>query len=214
MHRVNHGREPRDLKRIRTTYTPRWVQYYSMGVGKKPTDSYWRSFHNPLKGVFQGICGYCEERRKGEIDHFRPKKRFPHLVYSWSNWIFACHECNNAKLDKWPDTGYVDPCARFETGYPDRYFVFDTQTGQILPNPSRNSHTRHKAQETINALHLNDAYHLTNRLEWLVLFSASISNSPNNLTVETKQNIKRFTSRQVQYSSIVRVWLSERGFTY
>lgn len=112
MHAVDRGPEPSDLKAIRKQYTPGWVAYYPGKTRKKPTDSRWQDFHGKLSEAFNGICGYCEDECKGEVDHFRPKKTFPKQVYWWTNWVFACHECNNKKGEKWTAGGYVDPCAK------------------------------------------------------------------------------------------------------
>ena len=119
MHWIDRGPEPRGLGEIRERYTPRWIGHYRDSVETKPTDSRWRDFHDELEQRFFGLCGYCESIDKGEVDHFHPKSRFPESVYDWSNWIFACHDCNQAKGDKWPGGGYVDPCAMDESCRPE-----------------------------------------------------------------------------------------------
>lgn len=135
MHAVDRGDEPAGLERIRRQLTPRWVDHYRRGR-VKPTDARWRDFQRQLAARFRDICGYCEELCKGEVDHFQPKSRFPVLVYEWTNWILACHTCNGAKLEKWPSCGYVDPCARRGTEYPEAYFDFHTPTAEIVPGAS------------------------------------------------------------------------------
>ena len=212
MHWVNRGSEPEGLGEVRSRHTGRWVDYYINGVGSRPSDSYWRRFHDDLKRVFAGLCAYCEETTKGEVDHFRPKSRFPDLVYSWTNWVFACSGCNDAKINSWPNGGYVNPCATSLPDRPERHFAFDTQTGFILPNSSLSPDRREKAQRTIDDLGLNDWHHLTNRVEWLELFSAAMPANPKDLTASTKRRLVRFTSRERQLSSVVRAWLSERDF--
>ena len=37
-----------------------------------------------------------------ELDHFRPKKRFPDLWNDFYNLYYSCHPCNFTKLDHWP----------------------------------------------------------------------------------------------------------------
>ncbi len=212
MHGVDRGPEPNGLGKIRACYTPRWVQYYTKGVGRKPTDSHWRSFHDDLERVFGGLCAYCEEITNGEVDHFRPKSKFPDLVYCWSNWLFACHDCNQAKSSSWPAGGYVDPCAMSKSDRPECYFAFDVQAGVILANPSLSPRLRQKAQRTIHDLRLNDFHHLKNRVKWLELFSAAMPDAPNSLTTETTEILVHFASREMRLSSFVRTWLCERGF--
>ena len=212
MHWVDRGPEPQGLAEVRTRYTPRWVRFYSKGVGNRPTDSYWRRYRDALRRVFAGLCAYCEETTRGEVDHFRPKSQFPHLVYSWSNWVFACHECNNAKTSVWPIAGYVNPCAKSLRDRPERQFTFDTQTGFIIPNRSLSPNGRQIAQRTIDDLGLNDWHHRQNRVQLLELFSAAMPAGPNGLTPRTRKILVRCASRESQLSSFVRVWLSERGF--
>ena len=105
MHWVDRGPEPSRLGEIRSRYTPRWVEHYREGVGSRPTDSRWRDFIVELREAFGDICGYCESICRGEVDHFRPKVRFPELAYEWSNWVFAWHDCNHAKWNNWPERG-------------------------------------------------------------------------------------------------------------
>ena len=119
MHWVDRGPEPASLSQVRERYTPRWIAYYRDDVGARPTDSYWRDFHDDLSQVFFNLCAYCEEICRGEVDHFRPKSRFPEQVYQWSNWVLACHDCNLWKSDKWPTGGYVDPCAKTAAARPE-----------------------------------------------------------------------------------------------
>lgn len=212
MHWVDRGPEPDGLSEIRARHTPRWVQYYRQGVGSRPADSHWRRFYDDLKRVFGGLCAYCEEITKGEVDHFRPKSQFPDLVYCWSNWLFACHECNHAKSSSWPAGGYVDPCAMSTPDRPECHFAFDTRTGAIRANRSLNARRRQKAQRTIDDLGLNDFHHLKNRVEWLRMFSAAIPDDSNGLTTEARAIVAHFASRDRQFSSLVRTWLSERGY--
>ena len=156
MHWVDRGAEPDRLPTVRARYGRKWVEYYINNSARKPNDSHWRQFHIELSTLFQSICGYCEEECRGEVDHFRPKTQFPGLVYEWDNWIFSCHECNHAKLDRWPGRGYVDPCARSRPARPDRYFAFDIVTGMILPagnlSSLRHQKGNHPARAAVNSL--------------------------------------------------------------
>ena len=212
MHWVDRGPEPSELKTIRNSYTPRWVQHYCQNIGSRPTDSYWLRFHDHLSRAFRDLCAYCEDTTKGEVDHFRPKSKFPTLVYSWSNWLLACHECNHAKLNDWPDAGFVDPCATSKSDRPECHFVFDTHTGLISPNESLNPRRWCMAQETIKALRLNDSHHLKKRVQWLLMFSMAVPDDPNALTTCTKRRLIHFASRKMPFSSLVRTWLIEKGF--
>ena len=211
MHWVDRGPEPERLAEIQTRYTLRWVKYYRCDDGNKPSDSKWRVFSLDLADAFSGLCAYCENRCRGEVDHFRPKSRYPNLVYSWDNWLFACHDCNHAKRERWPPRGYVDPCARSRYARPERFFTFDVVTGEILPKEGLTPGRRRKAQTTIDDLRLNEWHHLKNRLEWLQLMSAIIPDEPAELTAAQEKLRAKYFSRLTPYSSVTRHWISKRG---
>ncbi|WP_028524679.1 HNH endonuclease [Runella limosa] len=80
---------------------------------------------------FKNRCGYCNDIHTWrvfsfEIDHFIPRKKDkkPFLTIKtdkdYSNLVYACKSCNNAKSNKWPtndenipytnDEGFIDPC--------------------------------------------------------------------------------------------------------
>ena len=208
---VDRGPEPAGLRPIRCLYTPGWVQYYSGRRENKPSDSRWRGFIGDLGRPFHNLCAYCEELHKGEVDHFRPKKRFPSLVYKWSNWLFACHDCNHAKLEKWPIAGYVDPCSRSEHERPEHFFSFDTMTGEILPREGLSPLHREIAQNTITGLQLNRSHHLKQRLAqvyMLAIYEKSLPSSRLDIGI-----IRKFLeSPYAMCLSFTRAWLSGRGY--
>ena len=206
MHWIDRGKEPDRLASIRSRYTPRWVQYYLQGSSERPTDSRWIDFLSEIHGVFYGLCAYCEKRTRGTVDHFQPKSKFPELVYEWSNWVMACYECNQAKGDKWPDNGYVDPCSKDHLERPEMIFDFDTTTGHLRPKENISSQQRDKAWQTINDLKLNDVHHLMSRLNWLTVIKKSLSNNVN------ENYLVFIASRATMWSSITRAFLNEQGF--
>ena len=212
MHWVDRGPEPAGLGEIHSNYTPRWVQYYTAHIGSKPTDDHWRGFHDDLESVFRGLCAYCEEFAGGEVEHFQPKSKFPDLVYSWTNWLFVCHECNHSKLDKWPAGGYVDPCAISDSERPEHYFSFNTQSGYITPKRNLPLKSFLKAQETIKDLGLNDMHHLGIRGVFLDFLSARFPINPGGLTSNFIQDVFRIASRSKPLSSLIRAWLLEHGY--
>lgn len=80
-----------------------------------------------LRADFTASCGYCgddderADKSTFHIDHFAPKKVFPHLELAYSNLVYACRFCNVSKSDHWIGTdptihndglkGFVDPCS-------------------------------------------------------------------------------------------------------
>ena len=213
MHWVDRGPEPNGLNATRVRYTPRWVDYYEYGIGNRPTDSRWRAFAGELREAFGDICGYCESVCRGEVDHFRPKASFPRLAYEWFNWVFACHDCNNAKSNKWPPEGYVDPCAEDVSFRPEVYFTFDTMTGEIIPRNALDQDRFEKAVTMIDDLNLNGQHHLKNRLTWLQAVAWAIPHDPVQETAESEVTRRNLASRSFPWSSLARVWLVERGYS-
>lgn len=59
-------------------------------------------------------CMYCESKIThvyfGDIEHIKPKSKYPELEFEWTNLGFVCAKCNNAKHDKYDDaTPYINP---------------------------------------------------------------------------------------------------------
>jgi hypothetical protein len=102
---------------------------------------------------FNHKCGYCDcidkfKRSYYEIDHFMPKEflkeyypietEYKLKEQEYSNLVYACKSCNNAKRDKWPsrsieyshkdNEGFIDPC---DSEYDDQFSR--NERGEIIP---------------------------------------------------------------------------------
>ena len=160
---VDRGPSPPEVAYYARTYTRLWVQHFHQGIGARPDQhNYWTVFAVDLRERFHQKCGYCERRfepvgeLQSSVDHFRPRSRFPRLVYDWDNWVSSCQRCNFAKADQWPDTGYVDPCAVDLLERPEERFDYVPLTGEIVPKSGLTHSARHKAQSTIDDIGLNE----------------------------------------------------------
>ena len=81
-------------------------------------------------------------------------------------------QCNGEnKKDKWPPSGYVDPSAEDEQDHPQRYFDYDSSTGEIIARPGLSAEARKRAQDTIDDLGLNKVDVRNNRLDWTRRFA-------------------------------------------
>lgn len=210
MHSVRKGSEPPKLKQVRAKRTKAWVRHYREGKGDKPTDSDWRRFADELGAEFSGLCGYCEYGCKGEVDHFRPKSKKPEAVYDWKNWVFACHDCNHTKSEKWPRQGYVFPCNPRRGQRPEDYFTFDTKTGEIVPRPDLDTRRWNKAKRMSDDLGLNRHHQLTRRLHWVYLVGEAVTSASGD-GARVDDIVRSVTARHFPLSSITRVMLRERG---
>lgn len=111
--------------------------------------SHYREHKDDLIIDFSSRCGYCDSINTWrfvwfEIDHFIPQKRNKKKFLTiktpedYSNLVYSCRSCNNAKRNKWPsddekipninDEGFIDPCDDEYTNQFDR-----TAKGRILP---------------------------------------------------------------------------------
>jgi len=89
--------------------------YFSNHQGYKPF----------LRRDFLARCAYCErtERYLGgegafEVEHFKPKAKFPNLIGVYENLYYVCRKCNAHKSETWPSDDqfargirFADPCA-------------------------------------------------------------------------------------------------------
>ena len=101
-------------------------------------------------------CPYCETEinlNDSQIEHIKPKDKFPRLLTSYDNLIACCIEskrCGNSKANKW-DELFINPV----TENPEDYFKYDIKTGKIIPI-FKDGEKNKKANYTIDLLNLND----------------------------------------------------------
>ena len=185
---INRGPAPKRVAEYAREYTPGWVSYHQDGVGERPTDFFWTKFRPKLGERSGGACWYCERRcnspmpnreLSATLDHFKPRSRFPDLVYDWSNWIFSCLRCNrDNKADKWRDNGYVDPAAADVRERPERYFDYDMLTHEIIPKNGLSGDERQRALDTIEDLGLNKVDVRESRQDWMQQFIENMRQLP------------------------------------
>ena len=66
MHWVNRGQEPDGLESVRIRYTPRWVEYYTLGTGTKPQDSAGLTSRVTWKGLSTVFVPIANVRAQGK----------------------------------------------------------------------------------------------------------------------------------------------------
>ncbi|WP_309607946.1 hypothetical protein [Flavobacterium sp.] len=96
-----------------------------------------------LKSMFHNKCAFCESNitqvYAGDIEHFRPKSKFPEFCFEWENLLFACSVCNGKsnKGDKFPlenEGGFlIDPTEENPSDF--FRFEFDQVTKLFLLIP-------------------------------------------------------------------------------
>ena len=77
-------------------------------------------FREAVRNDFRHRCAYClvPELLAGgpenfELDHFRPKSKFPQLENNFFNLYYSCHVCNHAKGPAWPPAELDDAGVNF-----------------------------------------------------------------------------------------------------
>jgi uncharacterized protein (TIGR02646 family) len=104
-------------------------------------------------------CGYCEgplDALGQHIEHFRRKKHFPELTFSWGNLYWSCDQTDSCGHYKDHGAGaydvneLVEPCI----DDPDQFFRFRTD-GTISIRPGLSASAQRKAEETLRVFNLN-----------------------------------------------------------
>jgi uncharacterized protein (TIGR02646 family) len=91
-----------------------------------------------VMAALRGMCGprercmYCVDSHAADIEHFRPKSRYPRFTFQWSNLLICCTECGRLKGDRFPLEGrrpqLVDPTRED----PWQFIDFDPETGNLV----------------------------------------------------------------------------------
>ena len=92
----------------------RLTRPYCPNPGALQTDYRHPANKAALRAASFDKCMYCESKVShsyfGDIEHIRPKDRFPDLEFNWGNLGFVCAKCNNAKRNHWHDEApYINP---------------------------------------------------------------------------------------------------------
>ena len=104
-------------------------------------------------------CAYCEgplDSLGHHIEHFRRKRLYPALTFSWSNLYWSCDQ--NDSCGHYKDNGagaynvadLIDPCV----DDPDHFFRFRSD-GTIVLRPGLSAAEQHRANETLRVFNLN-----------------------------------------------------------
>lgn len=174
---MNRSSEPGFLSSLRRSQ----IQWSDLDADSR------RRIREALAQDFGNICAYCERQcepqvatsnphSREEIEHFRPRSRFPELSFEWLNLVYACHRCNHCKDNSWPgfDDGmvnqqlfaedarytpvseYVSPNATDGQPSASEFFSYDVDTGEIMPLGQLPPIEWSMARRTIRDIDLND----------------------------------------------------------
>lgn len=108
---------PQVLIKNKEQWTEELLEHLSSG-SNPPPNIFQRYRHSDIKQAVKEDsyekCIYCESKVTptyyGDIEHLKPKKKYPKLTFEWSNLGFVCRICNNNKLDKYDEElPYINP---------------------------------------------------------------------------------------------------------
>ena len=150
----------------------------------------WDSFTAEIKQVLKqylleeqenSCCPYCEMEinlNDSQIEHIKPKDKFPKLLADHDNLVACCLEskrCGNSKANKW-DELFINPVIE----NPEDYFEYDIKTGEITPI-FKEGNRYEKAKYTIDLLNLNDNRLCNIRRKYILEFSNYTKYNKNSL---------------------------------
>ena len=123
-----------------------------------------------LRDASFGKCMYCESAidatYAGDIEHIRPKSRWPDLEFEWSNLGFCCWHCNNRKGNQFDENyPFINP---YDEDPRTHFFACGNI---VLPRLGDE-----RAEGTINAVDLN-RQELRNRRDELLYYVKSTAES-------------------------------------
>lgn len=162
----------------------------------------WRSYKgkavneiliSKLRVLTNDHCCFCDkyapEQDSDSIEHFKPKHIYPKIAYTWSNLFLCCTGCQKrAKGWKtYEDKQHLVLKPDVASYSFDKYFIFDTRTGNIEVNKFNTTpKDQEQAQLTIIYYQLNGFKRPISRKNQFSKFydSLSSSNVKGNLSLE------------------------------
>jgi uncharacterized protein (TIGR02646 family) len=133
-----------------------------------------------IKSSF-GKCAFCEcipsEGGNIEIEHFKPKSKYPELTFEWDNFLPSCRKCNGSKDSH--DTG-AEPIINPYDIDPKNAFYFND-----IEIKAFNNGMQQLAEKTIEVCSLNTVRLWKPRADILIslrIFSRSIEEATEELT--------------------------------
>lgn len=112
MRNVTRGPTPPSLRNNAAAWTKALTDEIRLAAKqrRKITARFYTKYDQPdvreaLHRMYAGLCCYCESRVAvvafENIEHRRPKRKFPSHTFRWKNLNLACPRCNNTKLEQW-----------------------------------------------------------------------------------------------------------------
>ncbi len=62
-------------------------------------DPHWQELRKSIFNIYPNMCFKCESTDNLQVDHVKPRSKYPDLTYEFSNLQILCDVCNRAKSD-------------------------------------------------------------------------------------------------------------------
>ena len=154
MLKINKTSEPNFLKEFKKKEKPKNWKDFDFEI-KKELKNY--MLENEQKIGNNSYCPYCERKiiasKNSQIEHIKPKDRFPELFSDYKNFITGClniESCGSKKSNKWSDL-FINPVI----DNPEKYFSYNRMTGEIISRKDISEKELEKVEYTIKILNLN-----------------------------------------------------------
>jgi uncharacterized protein (TIGR02646 family) len=156
-----------------------------------------------LVKMFFGKCAYCESfilhTEYGNIEHFRPKSKYPEKCFDWNNLLLSCNICNGKKYkgDNFPiiseEPLIIDPTKENPNNYLCFEFDLATGTANVLPQNI-------KGETSIEILGLNRPSLVMHRSKKVrdMIYCTLQANEGNK---EQKEKLLEYCSEENEYSA-------------
>jgi hypothetical protein len=81
------------------------------------------------------VCMYCSFSEPSQVEHYRPKARFPELAFSYTNFLWCCSICNSTyKGEQFPDSNPDEIILNPIDGNVWDFFFLDERFGRLIKN--------------------------------------------------------------------------------
>ena len=110
MIRIHKGPIPNSLAQNATTWTEELLAL--LAAREEVPDQVWTRYNQPdvkqqATSDSHSKCTYCESKIThidfGDLEHVRPKKRFPNTTHEWNNLVLACAKCNSKRETRYDE---------------------------------------------------------------------------------------------------------------
>lgn len=117
MRSVKRTEEPDSLKNNKKNWTAELLKQIALkGNITSVEDKYKNQYKQDdvkleLRKMYDQLCCYCEGNivltGYEEIEHYKPKSKYPELCFQWKNLHQICQKCNKKKNAKWSESAPI-----------------------------------------------------------------------------------------------------------